>query len=207
LGVATKLYHEIENFDGSTGMLTAWVNIPIVHSTEDTSLYMYYGNSSSSNQQFSEKTWDAKYLLVYHMKDETSSTIKDSTRNDNDGTKCGTTYPVESNGKIGKTQYFDGNVSCYMTSNKAIAHGSNPFTYECWYKADSYGHSEDPYPTDQYAPFFTINPPGQTNNVLAIVSANRTVNSVTKDRYRCYFQGSGASGYSVTDNLNHFNDV
>jgi len=107
-GVATKLYHEIEYFDSSTGMLTAWVNIPIVHSTEDTSLYMYYGNPSINNQQFSEKTWDSHYQAVWHMNDATQSTISDSTINGYIGTKKAVNEPIATRTQIYNGQRFDG---------------------------------------------------------------------------------------------------
>ncbi|GAI07252.1 unnamed protein product, partial [marine sediment metagenome] len=47
----TKLSHEIEEFDDSIGKLVAWVKVPTLSSSTDTDIYMYYGNSSASNQQ------------------------------------------------------------------------------------------------------------------------------------------------------------
>ena len=109
LGVATKLYHEIENFDGSTGMLTAWVNIPIIHSTEDTSIYMYYGNPSSSNQQFPEKVWINHFNAVWHLNNNPMGNIIDSSSKDNDGTAQGDMTSSDLiNGKIGPCLQFDG---------------------------------------------------------------------------------------------------
>ncbi|MBE3121209.1 MAG: DUF2341 domain-containing protein [Thermoplasmata archaeon] len=109
LGVATKLYHEIEYFDGSTGILTAWMNIPIVHSTEDTSLYMYYGNSSSSNQQFPEKVWINHFNAVWHLNNNPMGNIIDSSSKDNDGTAQGDMTSSDLiNGKIGPCLQFDG---------------------------------------------------------------------------------------------------
>ena len=109
LGVATKLYHEIEYFDGATGILTAWVNLPIVHSTEDTSLYMYYGNSSSSNQQFPEKVWINHFNAVWHLNNNPMGIIIDSTLKNNDGTAEGDmTLADLVNGKIGPCLHFDG---------------------------------------------------------------------------------------------------
>ncbi|UCE72829.1 MAG: DUF2341 domain-containing protein, partial [Methanomassiliicoccales archaeon] len=47
----TKLAHEIEIFNGTTGRLLVWIKIPYLSSTEDTTIYMYFGNSSTTNQQ------------------------------------------------------------------------------------------------------------------------------------------------------------
>jgi hypothetical protein len=52
--------------------------------------------------------WDANYVAVYHMNDVTTSTIKDSTSNANNGTKKGANEPIQADGKIGKAQDFDG---------------------------------------------------------------------------------------------------
>ena len=200
-GVANRLFHEIELFDGSSGELVAWINISSVSSSVNTVFYIYYGNPACCSQQLPEKTWDTNYMLVYHMNDNTETMIKDVTINDNNGIKYGTTYPVESNGKIGHAQYFNGYVSCYMMSSKNIAHGSNPWTYECWYRADSYGHSEDPYPTDPYSMFFSINK-GISTNCLQINIAPRN----SENRYRCYMDYQAVNGYSYTENLNIFDN-
>lgn len=66
-GVATKLYHEIEIFDDSSGKLIAWVKLPSLSSTVDLDIYMYYGNPGCSSQQFAEKVWDSSYCGVWHL--------------------------------------------------------------------------------------------------------------------------------------------
>ncbi len=105
-GVANKVYHEIEWFDDSSGGLIAWVGVEDVSSDEDTVFYMYYGNPSCSSQQFPERVWIFDYEAVYHLADKTSSTIEDSTSNDNDGVKKSANNPIEENGKIGFAQEF-----------------------------------------------------------------------------------------------------
>jgi hypothetical protein len=85
----TKLSHEIESYDSATGHLIAWVNIPSLSSTIDTSIYMYYGNPDASNQQQVETTWNNGFKAVYHLKESWSTTtghFKDSTINNYDGT-------------------------------------------------------------------------------------------------------------------------
>ena len=108
VGFSKRLYHEIEEYDESTGKLIAWVNIPSISSTENTNLYMYYGNPSCNSQQLPEGVWNSE-LMVLHMKDDPdASNIRDSTGYDNDGIKRGRNEPIETAGKIGKGQYFDG---------------------------------------------------------------------------------------------------
>ncbi len=108
-GVATKLYHEIEYFDSTTGKLTTWVKLPVVYSTRDTILYMYYGNSSSNAQQSPERTWNNHFKAVWHLNNNPSGSIIDSTAKDNDGIAKGdmTSSDLVS-GKIGHCIEFDG---------------------------------------------------------------------------------------------------
>jgi len=45
-----KLSHEIESYDSTTGHLVAWMKIPSLSSTVNTSIYMYYSNPSALDQ-------------------------------------------------------------------------------------------------------------------------------------------------------------
>ncbi|MGD9314203.1 MAG: DUF2341 domain-containing protein [Desulfobacterales bacterium] len=45
----TKLSHEIEDFNGTNGDIVAWVKIPLLQSTTDTEIYMYYGCGTAEN--------------------------------------------------------------------------------------------------------------------------------------------------------------
>jgi flagellar basal body-associated protein FliL len=200
-GEAAKLHHEIELFDASSGTIVSWVNISTLSSNENTILYMYYGNPNCVNQEYSEKTWNSNFLLVYHMKDSTLLTINDSTINHNTCGKYGSSLPIESPGKIGKAQYFNGNIGCYMNSSDDISHGSNPWTYECWYKADSYGSSENPYPTDPYSIFFSVSPHSQTHYLVIDIALRDSEN-----RFGCHMDNQEADGCSYTDNLNVFDN-
>ena len=66
------------------------------------------------------------------MKDETTSTIKDSTVNANDGTKLGANEPIEADGKIAKAQDFDGvddDVNCGTLGGMTT---QEPWTISVW---------------------------------------------------------------------------
>ena len=49
VGTATKLNHEIELYDNGDGHLVAWIRIPLLSSTADTTVYMCYGNPTINN--------------------------------------------------------------------------------------------------------------------------------------------------------------
>jgi hypothetical protein len=91
----TKLDHEIESYDSNTGQLIAWVKIPFLSSTTDTFIYMYYGNSGSSNQQNPEGVWSNGFVGVYHMNEATGN-INNSASASNDGTRVNTPTRVSS---------------------------------------------------------------------------------------------------------------
>jgi len=129
-GVATRLYHEIEYYDGTNGELVVWVNISNLYSYQDTNLYMYYGNNECSNQQCPELIWNTDYQTVLHMNNHPdNSHIIDSTIYNNDGTKKGDNEPIETTGKIGKAQSFDGLNDYIDTKDFDI---NDDFTISLW---------------------------------------------------------------------------
>ena len=73
-----------------------------------TYIWCYYGNAAAADGADPEAVWDANFKAVYHMKDATTSTILDSTANNNDGAKKGANEPIEAAGKVASGQDFDG---------------------------------------------------------------------------------------------------
>ncbi|MCJ7767580.1 hypothetical protein MUP79_04240, partial [Candidatus Bathyarchaeota archaeon] len=51
----------------SKGGLSAWVNVLALSSTQDTMLYMYYGNPTCGDQQNGSGVWDSNYKMVQHL--------------------------------------------------------------------------------------------------------------------------------------------
>src|SRR5262249_39861615 len=76
-----KLSHELVSYDGTAGKVLAWVQAPSVSPSKDTTLYVYFGNASSADQQNIAGTWDANYQGVWHCAGSNSSTLPDSTSN------------------------------------------------------------------------------------------------------------------------------
>jgi len=108
IGVASKLYHDIDLFNQSTGKLVTWVKIPLLSSTTDTVIFMYYGNPSSLYMAYPEKVWNG-FEAVYHLSKAPTGVVQDNTGNSNNGVPHGgmtTSNLVE--GKIGSCYLFDG---------------------------------------------------------------------------------------------------
>src|ERR1700694_1577123 len=78
---STKLDHEIESYNATTGALSFWVRIPALSHTTDTAIYMQYGNSSiTTSQENKAGVWDTSYKMVLHL-GESAAPYNDSTSN------------------------------------------------------------------------------------------------------------------------------
>ncbi len=99
---------------------------------------IYYGNAAASDYAINatygaENAWDSSYEASWRMKDATTSTILDSTDNDNDGNKEGANTPIEIVGKIGKGQDFNDHYIAASTF-QSLMRGS--FTFSFYVKSD-----------------------------------------------------------------------
>ena len=145
--VENKLNHEIELYDSSLGKIVAWVNIPFLSSSEDTVIYMHYGNSDCGNQQNPEMVWDENYIAVYHLSGFNYLEIDDSTSNNLDVIEQQGSPVFQVSGKIGLCVDFD-EASLNVDDNDLLSFtdGSNndkPFTIEAWVKFDSAGGGDN----------------------------------------------------------------
>jgi len=131
----TKLPHEIELYNGTTGRLVAWVRMPVLSNISNASntIYLYYGNSSVGDQSNKTGVWDSSYLAVYHMNQVPPSTIADSTNLRNlTPTSCNT-----SAGQIGSAIAFNGTASRLVTASYTVNLSS--FTIEAWVSNNNTG--------------------------------------------------------------------
>ena len=134
----TELYVEQELWDNGTESFVLHVSAPgwVIDSETDTDLYIYYDNDHADNTTYvggvgsRTEVWDANYLIVQHMADETTATTTDSTSNNNDGTKSSANNPLEATGKIGLAQAFS---SDYISmGDLASVAGLTTMTLEAW---------------------------------------------------------------------------
>jgi hypothetical protein len=130
----TKLSHDIEKFNGTTGQLVAWVKVPALSATVNTVIYMYYGNSSAASQRDANGTWDSNEMMVQHMGD---AVFTDSTVNHNNGTNTGTSDIA---GQAGQARSFNGSSNSVNWSATSFNYNySNTFTLDFWLKTGTYG--------------------------------------------------------------------
>jgi PKD repeat protein len=119
--------HEIEKYTSASGDLVAWVKVPTVSSSANTTIYMYYGNPASSDQQNKNGVWDANYKAVWHLNEGGTGTRYDSTANANNanprnyaGTE-GTTGQITGADRLHRspTDYLESTSNIGITGNSA----------------------------------------------------------------------------------------
>ena len=81
----TKLDHELESYNASTGQVIAWVRIPTLSNSADTVIYVYYGNAGAADQQNKTGVWDSNYKGVWHLRDGSTLSAADSSANGQNG--------------------------------------------------------------------------------------------------------------------------
>ena len=147
----TLLSYERESFAVVAGEASGifWVKTDVA--TTGTYIWCYYGNPDATDGENAEAVWDANFKAVYHMKDATTSTIADSTANNNHGTKDAANTPIEADGKIGKGQDFNSannenidvadNATLDITAALAISLWVKPETNPAWAAAVTKGIS------------------------------------------------------------------
>ena len=140
----TQCYVEIENWDATNKRAWLWTKVPVIDSSQDTFLYLYYDRYQADNTAFVGDTgssaaanvWDSNYKLVLHLGENTGPNM-DSTSNDNLGTpQGGVTQSVPGvvdgaeafNGVDGKTQIAD---------SPSLDFTGDQITMEAYVKLDS----------------------------------------------------------------------
>jgi hypothetical protein len=127
---ANKISHEIEYFNDTNGELICWVNISSLSSSEDTIIYMYYGNPCCENQEEIVNTWNSNYVLVQHL-EETSGIHYDSSIYGNHGISTnGTDQDAE--GFIDGADGFDGTNDWIDCGNNESFNLTEEMTLEAW---------------------------------------------------------------------------
>ena len=150
----TELYGEIEKWDDANESAIIHVSLSgwNISSSADTDFYMYYDVDHADNDTYigdidstpGHSVWDSNFKVVCHMVDETTSAVKDSTSNGNDGTKKAANEPIEATGKVGKGQDFDGaNDYVDITASATLNPETGSFTVEAVAKSSGSGTTRD----------------------------------------------------------------
>jgi len=128
--------------DPANGLAEVYVKIPSLSSSVDTEIYLWYNAPSETmparNSTYgSDNVWTG-FGAVYHMNDLTSTTIKDSTTNNN--TATGTSTEVNGPFSGSKAQDFNGTTDVLGASNIAAIQATTALTMSWYERVDTWGY-------------------------------------------------------------------
>jgi len=132
-GVASRLDHELETYDHSAGDLSAFVRIPLISSTMDTTVYLYYGNPNCLDREHPQGVWNSHFKGVWHLNNDPSDGVIDSTSYANNGTSPTMSTANIINGPVGKCYTFDG-INDYVTVPDSAVLRPTEVTLLAWMK-------------------------------------------------------------------------
>lgn len=134
----TELARDIERWDPMTGTLIAWVQIPSLSASVDTSIFIRYAIPEPGPVIATTDVWDARYAAVYHMNSDgqPDDQLLDSTSNGNHGAKVDMSSPVLVEGQIGDGQSFDGGDDFITVDDAVSLDMGGTFTTSLWLAHD-----------------------------------------------------------------------
>lgn len=145
----TQCYAEIEEFDVASEEAWYWTKVPVISSTEDTVLYLYYDVDEADNTTYvgditdtpAREVWDDNFVMVQHMGDNPTSTLYDATSNATNTTASNNFEAADSiDGLIGKAISGDGSAESFDLPTTGILEVS-PYTLEVILQKDTQGSS------------------------------------------------------------------
>ena len=117
-----------------------WVKVPTVSSSADTKIWVWYKKSGESqpavDSAFGRNAVWSDYVSVYHMNEESGSTVVDSAGNHN-GAYQGS-LPNDTWSKIGQGQDFNGTSDYFTVSDHADFNQYQDTTIQIW----AYSHDQ-----------------------------------------------------------------
>ncbi|MGB5217104.1 MAG: LamG-like jellyroll fold domain-containing protein [Smithella sp.] len=131
----------------TTANAEIWIKIPSYTTTGNgyngtyTRVFIWGKNPSATYPAVDDATWgsdgvwDSATLLNYHMNDTTTSTVTDSTANNEDGIKAGANAPPQAAGKIGYAQNF-GSTTQYISPD-SLSSSAGTYTFSMWVKSST----------------------------------------------------------------------
>jgi RHS repeat-associated protein len=150
-----KLDYEIDSYNGTTGAVAYWVRVPVVSHSNDTALYMWYGNPSiATSQENRAGVWSNGYAGVWHFGTPTLSLAADSTANGNNGVNH---EVLPKTGIFGSAGWFDGTGNTFLDIPSSTSYKpASTLTLEAWVNmADGY--------TTNYPDIFSLDFSGNGN--------------------------------------------
>ena len=128
----TKLDRELVSINTMTETMELYVKTPLLSSTSDTGLLIYYGNEAATETN-SATTWNGNYAGVWHL----GSSYADSTANGNNGAATGSLSGT--GGQVGDATDFSGTGNYITVANDASLNPTTAITIEYWFNNNTVG--------------------------------------------------------------------
>jgi hypothetical protein len=129
---ATPLNYEIEDYNPATGQINAWVRIPTLSHTADTTIYILYGKPGVTGPQNSPNAvWDTSYKSVWHFANGLTLSTADSSAN---GANLTDYFGAAVGGAIGGAINFNLAPGAYATAS-LNGTGNSQMTAEAWIRS------------------------------------------------------------------------
>lgn len=137
--LSSQLKHEVQRYNAATGEVIYWVRVPWLSHTDDTVIYVAYGNAAiTTSQADPEGAWDASYKGVWHLEQDPSGMapqMADSTSSNSDLTSVGSMTGSDAvTGKIGSAIDLDGTNDRLEVTDRAALSATGALTISVWFK-------------------------------------------------------------------------
>lgn len=96
---ATLLSHEIEIWARPTGHLSAWVRLPLITASSDTTFYIVYGDENAAFPRRDPDVWRNDFIAVWHLEEDPAPATPDGIRDSTDNAP-GTATPGMDNAQV-----------------------------------------------------------------------------------------------------------
>ncbi len=212
----SRLPHEIDNYNPTTGKVEIWIKLPTLSNSSDTVFYMAIGDNSIAVSQENKSDLWTDFLAVYHFGTPSLISVSDS-KGVNNGVNNGVTA---STGKIGGAGNFISSSSQYINvgSNASIK-PTTDFSISAWAKTSQintiailfsmFGNSGSNYDGYRLAQLdagfgnkMSINTFNNTSGTLYGKMPNSTYNNNTWNKYTAIIKQSNSSYEFYANNVN-----
>ena len=136
----TSLAHEIEAFDPVSGHVDAWVRIPTLSASSDTTFDLYVGAGDAPSQGDVRATWNGDVEATWHLSRDPAGPapqLDDSTVSNHDGLSLGSMDATDLvAGRVGPGLDLDG-VDDGIRSGPISLAGRDALTLSAWVRPDA----------------------------------------------------------------------
>jgi hypothetical protein len=141
----TQTAFELVSLDTANGQGELWFKAPFLSGSTDTEFYLLAGNPNADayaeDHIFgAQNVWSNGFVAVYHMNEDPSGTVLDSTKYNNDGLANGAMTSGDLvSGQLGNAIDFDGTNDFINFGSSEITNITDDLYVSAWIRTEGYG--------------------------------------------------------------------